>query len=410
MPSALASRPLPWWPSGLLLAAAAALAGCSQGQAQQTSQGEPRTVEVGVVTLVPQAVALKTELAGRTVATRSAEIRPQVGGIVRERLFQEDSFVRAGQPLYQLDPASHEAALDSAEAGVARAQAALNAAELKARRQQELLAADAGSRQEHEAAEAELLKARADLKTAQAALANARIELSRTRITAPIAGRVDTSSVTPGALVTANQAAALTTVQQLDPISVDIPQSSVELLKLRRQLASGALQDGELSIRLKLEDGSAYAHEGRLQVRGVAVNPSTGAVTLRAQLPNPEGLLLPGMYVRAVLAQAQDPAAILVPQAGISRNPRGEATALVVGSDGIVQRRAVTVADVVNGQWRVTQGLAAGERLIVEGGGKVREGQAVRAVTAGSPPGGKPSEAAGGAGAPGATGRPVASR
>ena len=376
------------WLSGSLLAVASAailvLAGCSSGDAKTPPQA-PQTVEVGVVTLAPQPLALRTELAGRTVPARVAEIRPQVGGIVRERLFREGSLVRSGQPLYQIDPASYETAVRSAKAGVARTQATLDAAELKAKRQQELLAADAGTRQELEDAQAARQQARAELDTAQAALASAQIDLARTRITAPIAGRIDTSAVTPGALVTANQADALTTVQQLDPILVDLPQSSVEVLKLRRQLSSGELNSGELDIELKLEDGSTYAHAGRLQVSGVTVNTTSGMVTLRAEVPNPDGLLLPGMYVRAVLKQAQDPAAILAPQAGISRNARGEASALVVGADDKVQRRAVTVAEAIDGRWRVTQGLGAGDRLIVEGTGKVREGQIVRPVPAASP-------------------------
>lgn len=320
---------------------------------------------------------------GRTLAVQTAEIRPQVSGIVRARLFTEGSTVTAGQALYQIDPASYQATVNSAQAGVARAEATVQAAELKAKRQKELLDADAGARQDHEDAQASLLQAHADLKTAQATLATAQIDLGRTRIRAPIGGRVDTSSVTAGALVTASQTAALTTVQQLDPMWVDIPQSSVELLKLRQQLASGALKkNGELRIRLVLEDGSAYAHAGRLQVSGVTVNTTTGAVTLRAQVPNPQGLLLPGMYVRAQLDQAVDPAAVLVPQAGIARNTHGDAVALLVGKDGKVEQRKVTVAEVVQGQWRVTAGLQAGERLIVEGTGKVKPGQLVQAVPA----------------------------
>jgi membrane fusion protein (multidrug efflux system) len=385
-PAAAARLSHAWWSASLLAALSAAVlsSGCAPGQAQAPAQA-PAATEVGIVTLAAQPLALRTELAGRTVATRVAEIRPQVSGIVRERLFREGSVVRSGQPLYQIDAASYEAAVRSARAGVARAQATLDAAQLKARRQQELQAADAGTRQDLEDAQAARQQAQADLETAQATLATAQIDLARTRITAPISGRVDTSTVTPGALVTANQATALTTVQQLDPILVDVPQSSVDVLKLRRQLASGELRNGELAIRLKLEDGSTYAHAGRLQVSGVTVNATSGAVTLRAEVPNPEGLLLPGMYVRAVLEQAQDPDAVLAPQAGISRNARGEASALVVGAEDKVQRRAVTVAEAVDGRWRVTQGLQAGDRLIVEGTNKVREGQIVRPVPVSQP-------------------------
>lgn len=362
------------------LIAAAVLS--TRGNDSQAAPARAAT-EVGVITVATQSLALSTELPGRTLAVQTAEIRPQVNGIVRARLFTEGTTVKAGQALYQIDPASYQATVNSAQASVARAEATLQAAELKARRQKELLDADAGARQDFEDAQAALLQARADLKTAQATLASAQIDLGRTRISAPITGRVDTSSVTAGALVTASQTTALTTVQQLDPMWVDIPQSSVELLKLRQQLASGTLKkNGELSIHLLLEDGSTYAHAGKLQVSGVTVNTTTGAVTLRAQVPNPEGLLLPGMYVRAVLDQAIDPAAVLVPQAGIARNTHGDATALVVGKDGKVEQRAVTVAEAIKGQWRVTQGLQADDRLIVEGTGKVAPGQLVQAVPA----------------------------
>ncbi|HIV72824.1 MAG TPA: efflux RND transporter periplasmic adaptor subunit [Candidatus Aquabacterium excrementipullorum] len=347
-------------------------------------QQQPPATEVGVVTLHAQPLALNTELPGRTVAARTAEIRPQVSGIIRARLFTEGTVVKAGQALYQIDAASYQAAYDSAQASVAKAQAALASAELTAKRQNELLAADAGTRQDQEDAESTLRQAQATLKAEQAALATAKLDLERTRLASPITGRVDTSTVTAGALVTASQTTALTTVQQLDPILVDIPQSSVDVLKLKRQIASGQLKNGELAIRLVLEDGTAYAHPGTLKVNGVTVNTTTGAVTLRAELPNPEGLLLPGMYVRAVIDQARDPAAILAPQAGITRDASGQATALIVQADGKVTQRSVTVADTVKGQWRVTQGLQDGDRLIVEGSGKVRPGQLVHAVTAAS--------------------------
>jgi len=335
---------------------------------------------VGVVTVATQALTLRAELPGRTLAAQSAEIRPQVSGLLKARLFTEGTVVKAGQPLYQIDAASYQAAVRSAQASVAKALATLQAAQRHAARQQALLAADAGSQQDEEDAQSTLMQAQADLQTAQATLATAEIDLARTRITAPITGRVDTSTVMPGALLTASQTTALTTVQQMDPMLVDIPQSSVDVLKLRRQLAAGTLKNGELAIHLLLEDGAAYPHAGRLQVSGVTVNTGTGAVTLRAQVPNPDGLLLPGMYVRAVIDQGQDPAAVLVPQAGITRNARGDAQALVVQADGTVQRRSVTLAEALQGRWRVTAGLQAGDRLIVEGSSKVRDGQLVHAV------------------------------
>jgi len=359
---------------------AIALAACTRGQAEPA--GPPAALDVGVVTLQAQPLVIKAELGGRTVASGAAQIRPQVGGIVQQRLFNEGASVRAGQALYQLDAASYRATVASAQAGVAKAEASVGAAQIKAQRTKALLEADAGSRQDAEDAAATLQQAHAELASARAALTTAQINLERTRITAPISGRVDTSTVTPGALVTANQETALTTVQQLDPMHIDIPQSSAELLKLRAQLAAGQLDGGSLAVKLVLEDGSTYAQPAKLQVRGVAVNTTTGAVTLRATVPNPQGVLLPGMFVRAVLDQASDPDALLLPQAAVSRNARGEASAWVVGADGKATKRAITVAEAVGNQWRVTAGLAAGERVIVEGTAKVREGQLVRAVAA----------------------------
>jgi membrane fusion protein (multidrug efflux system) len=355
------------------------LAACSAKSGE--TPNAPAT-DVGIFTVTAQALPLTTELPGRTVAAQSAEIRPQVSGIVQKRLFTEGSTVRAGQPLYQLDASSYEATVRSAEAAVAKAEATLAAARLTAQRQQALRAADASSQQTVEDAQAALKEDEAALLAARATLASARIDLARTRITSPIAGRVDTSTVTEGALVTASQTTALTTVQSLDPINVDIPQSSVDLLKLRQQLGQGGLKDGSARIQLVLEDGSTYGHEGTLQVNGVSVNTTTGAVTLRASVPNPEHVLLPGMYVRAVLTQAVDPAALLVPQAGVQRNATGAASTLLVGADGKVEQRPVTVAQAIGNQWRVTQGLKAGDRVIVEGVAKVRPGQVVHAVPA----------------------------
>lgn len=370
---------LPYRLSVLSIAAllAVSLAACSPANGQKAAPPAP---EVGVVTLVSRAVTLQTELPGRTVAQRMAEIRPQVSGLVQQRLFQEGSQVQAGQVLYQIDADSYEATVRSNEAAVAKAEAALLVARQTAVRTQALVQAGAGTQQDQETAQSNLQQAQATLQAAQATLATARLDLNRTQIRSPITGRVDTSTVTAGALVTANQTTALTTVAQTDPMMVDIPQSSVELLKLRQQLSSGKLKTGTLRIRLVLEDGSLYAHEGKLKVAGVTVNTATGAVTLRAEVPNPQGLLLPGMFVRAVLDQAVDPTALLVPQAGIARNSHGDATALVVGTDGKVAERKVTVDQALNGQWRVTSGLAAGERLIVEGRNKVMVGQIVHAV------------------------------
>ncbi len=357
------------------------LSGCNESQSAVNAAA--KTTEVGVVTLSSQPLALSSELSGRTTAYLVAQIRPQVGGIVQKRAFTEGAMVKAGELLYQIDSASYKATYASAKASVARAEATLNAARLKAQRQAELLAIEAISKQDHEDAQAALLQAEADLASAKAALDTASINLERTRITSPIGGRVETSSVTPGALVTANQETALTTVQQLDPIYVDIPQSSAEVLQLRKAAASGRLRsdgDNTARIQLVLEDGSIYKHEGKLQFSGVTVNEGTGTVTLRALVPNPERLLMPGMYVRAKLGLGTDPEALLVPQQGIGRDNAGRATALVVAEGGKVELRSVTVAETVDKSWRVTAGLAAGEKVIVEGSGKVRPGQTVNAV------------------------------
>lgn len=291
--------------------------------------------------------------------------------------------VKAGELLYQIDPASYQAACDSAKATVQKAEATLNAAELKAKRQSALLAIEAVSAQDDEDARASLLEARASLAEARSALDSARINLARTRITSPIPGRIETSTVTPGALLTANQDTALTTVQQLDPIYVDIPQSSAAALALRQSLASGrlkALAGGQLPVRLRLEDGSLYGHEGRLQFSGAAVNTTTGAITLRALFPNPEHLLMPGMYVRARLDKGSDPAALLLPQKAVSRGSNGQATALVVARNGRVEQRKLAVDEAIGQSWHVSSGLAAGDRVIVEGSAKVKPGQSVRAV------------------------------
>lgn len=372
------------------------LSGCGQGSA--TPEGGSGPVEVGVMTLSAQPVTLTTELAGRTTAFLTAQIRPQVGGIVQKRAFTEGAMVKAGELLYQIDPASYQATYDNAKASLARAEATLDAARLKAQRQSALLAVEAVSHQDNEDAQVAMQQAQADLAAARAALETARINLAYTRITSPIAGRIETSTVTPGALLTANQDTALTTVQQIDPIYVDIPQSSVDVLRLRQALASGKLgstgKDG-LSIRLRLEDGTLYLHPGKLQFNGLSVNTTTGAITLRALVPNPDHLLLPGMYVRAQLEQGVVPQAIVVPAQGISRDATGGATALVVGKDDKVEARPVTVADQLIGQgWRVTAGLAAGDRVIIEGAAKVRPGVTVKPVKLAAADGASPAPTA----------------
>jgi len=351
-----------------------------------SSKQEPpsREVTVSVQPVTAQRMAMKQTLPGRTVAFMSSDVRPQVDGIIQERLFTEGEQVKAGQVLYRIDPASYQAAYDNARGTLAQAEAAVLSARPKAERYESLVKADAVSRQDGDDALAALRQAEAAVVAARAGLQSARINLDYTRITAPINGRISTSTFTPGALVTAGQTTALTTIQQLDPIYVDVSQTSAQLLALRRQLGSGALQsvDGKAQVSVTLEDGSTYAHTGTLEFVGTAVDTGTGNVTLRAVLPNPEGLLLPGMYVRAVLPMAINDRAILVPQSAVTRNTKGEATVKLVDEDGKVVEQVVTLGDAVRNQWVVTAGLSAGQRLIVANGSKASAGQRVKVQAA----------------------------
>jgi membrane fusion protein (multidrug efflux system) len=371
---------IPRYPVLAALALAAVLTGCSNGDGAKP-QAPARPIAVGVQELHTETVTLTTELNGRTSAPLSAEIRPQVSGIVQARKFTEGQRVQAGQVLYQIDPASYQAAVDSAQAALAKTEATVDAARLTAQRQAELQKIDAVSQQSSQDAQAALKQAEADRAGAQAALQTARINLQRTAITSPISGLVDVSTVTPGALVTADQTTALTTVRQSDPIQVDITQSSADLLRLRSALADGQLQGagGQAPVRLVLEDGSTYAHAGKLSVSGVSVDPATGMVTLRAVFPNPQGLLMPGMYVRAQLPTAKATDALLVPQQAVSRNAAGQASVLVVDADNKVAQRKITASRVVGNNWLVEGGLTAGERVVLEGAQKIKVGDTVQA-------------------------------
>ncbi len=356
------------------------LSGCSDGNSPPAAE-KPT---VSVVTVKPRSQSLTTELAGRTKAYMVAEIRPQVSGIVQQRLFVEGAEIKAGQPLYQLDSATYQAALAESQATLAKSRATLKSAQATAKRDVQLAKIDAISQQDKEDAEASLLTAPAEVKVAEADVQTARINLAYTRITAPISGRIETSTVTPGALVVAQQDTALTTVQQLDPIYVDVTQSTTELLRLKRDLASGKLQtnsDGEARITLKLDDGSTYNHEGRLQFSGVSVNEGTGTVTLRASFANPERLLLPGMYVVAVLEQAQDQNAILIPQKAVTRSASGQTTVLLV-VDGKIEQRVISVDRTVGNRWWVSSGLKANDEVVVEGGQKTPVGTEVTVQSA----------------------------
>lgn len=359
------------------------LAACNSSK-DENKMPPPQKADVGVVVIAPSTQAIVTELPGRTSARMIAEIRPQVGGIIQERTFVEGANVKAGDVLYRIDPAIYQAEVASAQASLEKAEANLKSIQVKAERYAELLTINAVSQQDNDDAQASLKQAQADIALARAALQTARINLGYTRITAPISGRVETSVITPGALVTANQATALTTVQQLNPIYVDVTQPSGELLRLKRELAKGKLKRvgaDEARIKVMLEDGSAYPHPGRLSFSGVTVNPTSGAVTLRAVVPNPEGLLMPGMYVRAQLEEAVDEAAILVPQQSVTRTAKGEAMVLVVNAQSKVEQRPVEVGRAIGGQWLVNAGLNAGDRVIVDGVQKIKVGDEVQART-----------------------------
>ncbi|MBV6847828.1 efflux RND transporter periplasmic adaptor subunit [Xanthomonas euvesicatoria] len=362
----------------LLLAAATTLmAACSSRQPPQMPQ-----TQVGVQTLKAQRLAVDQTLSGRTVAYVTSDVRPQVGGILRKRLFTEGQDVQAGQVLYEIDPASYQAAYDTAKGDLAQAEAAVLSARPKAQRYQTLVGLDAVSKQDGDDALATLRSNEAAVVAAKASLQTARINLDYTRITAPVSGRIGTSSYTPGALVSAGQSEVLAAINQLDPIYVDVTQSSAQLLQLRRQLDTGQLKavDGKAEVTLQLEDGSTYAHSGTLEVVDAAVDTATGTVKLRAVVPNPERVLLPGMYVTAKLSMAVDEQAILVPQQAISRNSKGQAVAMVVGSDNKVAQRVLTTGDAIGDKWVVRQGLKAGDKVIVQGQQKASVGAEVRAV------------------------------
>ncbi|MBG0845712.1 efflux RND transporter periplasmic adaptor subunit [Pseudomonas chengduensis] len=345
------------------------LTGCQESSAPQTQQ----TPQVGVVTLEAKPFALTSEVPGRTSAYRIAEVRPQVNGIIQKRLFTEGSEVKAGQQLYQIDPATYEATFKSAQATQLSAKSLADRYKL-------LVADKAVSQQAYDEARAAGLQA-------DAALEQARIDLRYTKVMAPISGRIGRSAVTEGALVSNGQANAMATIQQLDPIYVDVTQSSKELLRLRRDLAEGRLQkasDSAAKVALKLEDGSRYAHEGTLEFSEVAVDESTGSVTLRAVFPNPDHLLLPGMFVHAELLSGVKQNAILAPQQGVTRNQRGEPTAMVVGADNKVELRVLKADRTAGSAWLVEEGLNAGDRLITEGLQFVQPGAEVKAVPAGN--------------------------
>ena len=359
----------------LLLAAAA----CSE-----RTKPEATPPEAGFVVMTPQPVALEIQLPGRTAAYQVSEVRPQVSGIIEARQFTEGAIVREGQTLYRIDASLYRAAAAEAQAGLANAEANHVAAVARADRYRPLAKIEAVSKQDYTDAEATAKQAAAAVAQSRAQLDTARINLRFTRVPAPITGRIGRSLVTTGAPVTAGQATPLTTIQRLDPIFVDIQQSSAELLALRRSLATNGVVPSATTVRLQLEDGSEYGRSGRLQFTEPVVDQNTGTVTLRATFANPDGLLLPGMFVRAHLSQMTVQNAMLVPQRGVSRDPRGNATVMLIGPDNKVVPRDITAQRTVGDKWLVTQGLKPGDRVIVEGLGKVRANQPVYPVPAGS--------------------------
>ncbi|MFI8415274.1 multidrug efflux RND transporter periplasmic adaptor subunit SdeX [Serratia sp. NPDC078593] len=364
----------------LMLSGSLVLTGCNDKETQQ--QGAQQSApEVGVVTLKAEPLNITTELPGRTAAYRIAEVRPQVGGIILKRNFVEGSDIKAGESLYQIDPATYQAAYDSAKGDLAKAQAAAEIARLTLNRYKPLLGTNYISKQDYDTAASTLQQSNAAVIAAKAAVESARINLAYTKVTSPISGRIGKSTVTEGALVTTGQANALATVQQLDPMYVDVTQSSNDFLRLKQELANGTLkqENGKAKVKLLLQNGQEYAQEGTLEFSDVTVDETTGSITLRAVFPNPSDELLPGMFVRARLDEGVRNNALLVPQQGITRNPRGDATALVVGADNKVEMRTLKADQAIGDKWLVTDGLKAGDRVIVTGLMKARPGTPVKA-------------------------------
>lgn len=364
--------------SCLFLLPALGLAACADGEGQP----ERPPVAVSYITVDARDIPLAATLTGRTVAYETSEVRPQINGHIRRRLFTEGSFVRAGQPLYQIDASMYQAAANQAEANLASARASADAAIARAERLRPLAEMEAVSQQEYTDADAAARVARAAIAQNEAALETARLNLRYTTISAPISGRIGRSAFTVGALVSANQADPLAVIQRIDPIYVDIQQSSAEMTTMQQALAEGALQEGSTSVRLELEDGSAYPLSGTIQFSEMVVNPGTGSVTLRARFPNPDGLLLPGMFVRAMFEQAVQPGALLVPQPAIRRDFDGSAYLFVIGPDDKAVRRRVTADRAIGTDWVVTSGLQAGDRVITQGIDNLRHDDAVRASPA----------------------------
>lgn len=364
----------------LMLSGSLALTGCDDKQAQQGGQQMPA---VGVVTVKTEPLQITTELPGRTSAYRIAEVRPQVSGIILKRNFKEGSDIEAGVSLYQIDPATYQATYDSAKGDLAKAQAAANIAQLTVNRYQKLLGTQYISKQEYDQALADAQQANAAVTAAKAAVETARINLAYTKVTSPISGRIGKSNVTEGALVQNGQATALATVQQLDPIYVDVTQSSNDFMRLKQSVEQGNLhkENATSNVELVMENGQTYPLKGTLQFSDVTVDESTGSITLRAVFPNPQHTLLPGMFVRARIDEGVQPDAILIPQQGVSRTPRGDATVLIVNDKSQVEARPVVASQAIGDKWLISEGLKSGDQVIVSGLQKARPGEQVKATT-----------------------------
>jgi len=401
----------PTWALAALTLLTLSLGACQKAGTATAPAAAPTAV--GTFTVQAGRVQLATELPGRVGAPVVSEVRPQVSGLIQARRFTEGSLVKAGQVLYQIDPESYRVALASADAALARAQVTRDAARLTVQRREDLGRIQAISQQDLQDAQTALAQAEADLAAARASRDSAALNLRRTQVVAPISGWADVSSVTPGALVTTEQTTALTTVRQIDPVQVDISQSSAELMRLRQAWAQGLLQRSgaqEAKVSLLLEDGSRYPLEGRLGFTGVSVNTGTGAVTLRAWFSNPKGTLLPGMYVRAVLDTGALPQGLVVPQQAVLRDNRGKPYVLVVDANSRVERRSVSVGNTFGAGWLVNEGLKAGEVVIIEGLQKVKVGDTVQAREVDATPAGTKAASAPGSIQPSAPAPAVAAR
>lgn len=370
---------------GLTLMTGLTVSGCSAGTDAAAQKGARGPSEVGFVTVSTTSVPVVSELGGRTVAYETSEVRPQVSGLIQRRLFTEGSYVRQGQPLYQIDPSLYRAAVNQANANVASARAAADAARARADRYRPLAEIEAVSQQEYTDAAAQARQAQAAVSQNAAALETTRINLRFATIRAPISGRIGRSLFTQGALVSSNQGDPLAVIQRTDPIYVDIQQSAADLTALRRALASGGVAPGSTQVRLILEDGSTYGYTGTVQFSEVVVNESTGTVTLRARFPNPQGTLLPGSFVQTRFTQAVTPNAILVPQSAVQRDIGGQASVFVVGAGNKAQRRQVMTARTYGSDWVITGGLRSGDKVITQGLSNLRDGAAIRPVSASTP-------------------------